>query len=88
MLGISFSKWSSASGSLFIRKRIYWNGCKWTPFVRFFWRYCKKENKIFDGENYEFDTYDEWRTSVNANKMQGHAYAIGRMAWEAARQTN
>lgn len=41
MVWISFGRWSSSSGALFIRKRIYWNGTEWTPFVRLFWRYCK-----------------------------------------------
>ena len=44
MLWISFGRWSSASGALFIRQRVYWNGWKWTPFVRVFWRYCHFPN--------------------------------------------
>lgn len=44
MILLSFGRWSSASGPLFIRKRIYWNGTKWTPFVRVFWRYCKENS--------------------------------------------
>jgi hypothetical protein len=41
---ISFGRWSSASGPLFIRKRIYWHGYRWTPFVRVFWRYCTRDS--------------------------------------------
>lgn len=39
MIWISFSKWSSRGGSLFLWKRIYWRGFKWTPFVVGTWRY-------------------------------------------------
>ncbi len=42
MIWIAFGRWNSSSGALFIRKRIYWHGSKWTPFVRVFWRYCNK----------------------------------------------
>lgn len=41
MIWISFGRWSAAGGPLFTARRIYWNGHKWTPFVRLFWRYCK-----------------------------------------------
>lgn len=42
----SFSRWSHKAGALFIYKRIYWGGVKWTPFVRMFWRYCKDDQHL------------------------------------------
>ena len=39
-----FGRWSSASGALFIWKRIYWHGWRWTPFCRIFWRYCRADD--------------------------------------------
>ena len=44
MISISFGSWSSASGAIFVRKRIYWHGFRWTPFVRVFWRYCRNDS--------------------------------------------
>jgi len=41
MLWFAFGSWSSSNGALFVRQRVYWHGCKWTPLVRVFWRYCK-----------------------------------------------
>lgn len=38
---VAFGRWSSASGRWFTRKRIYWRGYKWTPFVRVRWRYAR-----------------------------------------------
>lgn len=40
MIWFSVGTWNHAAGPLFIRKRIYWHGWRWTPFVRLFWRYC------------------------------------------------
>ncbi len=37
----SLGKWSTASGALFFRERIYWRGFKWTPFCWLTWRYKK-----------------------------------------------
>lgn len=34
IIGISFGKWYSAAGTHFIRKRIFINGYRWTPFVK------------------------------------------------------
>lgn len=39
MIILNFSKWNSKSTSLFIYKRLYWNGYKWTPFVQVSGRY-------------------------------------------------
>lgn len=44
MIWLSFGRWSSAAGALFVRQRVYWNGHRWTPFVRVFWRYCRSSN--------------------------------------------
>ena len=44
MIIISFGKWSSSSGSIFKYQRIYWNGYKWTPFVKVSFRYIHDEN--------------------------------------------
>jgi hypothetical protein len=40
MIVLSFGRWDSASGSIFIRERLYHNG-KWTPLCRIRFRYLK-----------------------------------------------
>ena len=39
MIWIAFGEWSSSSGSMFTRQRIYLHGYRWTPFVSVRWRY-------------------------------------------------
>jgi hypothetical protein len=58
MLWISFGIWQTASGPIFIRKRIYWNGYKWTPFVRIFWRYCKLIDQVSEDFNANKNTHN------------------------------
>jgi hypothetical protein len=41
MIWLDFGKQTSKQGPLFLSERIFWNGVKWTPFVRLFWRYCR-----------------------------------------------
>lgn len=40
MITLSLAKWSSASGSFFIRERYYYKG-RWTPFCKIRLRYFK-----------------------------------------------
>lgn len=39
LYGLSFGRWSTCTGALFIRERIYRKGFKWTPFIRYYKRY-------------------------------------------------
>jgi len=42
MIVINFGKWDNAAGRWFVRKRIYINGYKWTPFCKISRRYKHK----------------------------------------------
>jgi len=39
MFSISFGRWAHAGGKRYIAHRIYWQGWRWTPFVRLARRY-------------------------------------------------
>lgn len=39
MIALNFDKWNTSSGFLFIKKRVYIKGYKWTPFVTMSIRY-------------------------------------------------
>ncbi|TET67571.1 MAG: hypothetical protein E3J56_12680 [Candidatus Aminicenantes bacterium] len=68
MIWLSFKRWSSSSGSMFMAERIYRQGYRWTPFVMLRPRYKKEPNfiKIFkDG--------DEWCASIGPDLQEGIA---------------
>lgn len=50
MLWLSFARWSSVAGKVFIRERLYLHGYKWTPLVKIKFRYLKTISRSRKGE--------------------------------------
>lgn len=54
MIVVAFGRWSGSAGRLFIRRRIYWKGYRWTPFVHIARRYRGDLPRSAEGKDLQF----------------------------------
>lgn len=75
MIWLSFKRWSSSSGSMFVAERIYRHGHRWTPFVVLRPRYKPNPDTI----NPDFDIIkiykdgNEWCALIGPDLSVGYA---------------
>ena len=55
MIWIAFGRWNHSAGRWFVRRRLYWQGYRWTPFVRIKGRYKQIDTERADWKRWCLD---------------------------------